>query len=51
MYMIPGQNLHSWIEDLEEAADLGPDEITAYPTLVLENSIGYKMIKEGRLPE
>ncbi len=51
MYMIPGQSLQQWIEDLEKAADLGPDEITAYPTLVLENSIGYKMIREGRLPE
>ncbi len=51
MYMIPGQSLEQWIADLEKAADLGPDEITAYPTLVLENSIGYKMIREGRLPE
>lgn len=51
MYMIPGQSLQQWIEDLEKGADLRPDEITVYPTLVLENSIGYNMIKEGRLPE
>ncbi len=51
MYMIPGQSLQEWIDDLEKAADLGPDEITVYPTLVLENNIGYKMIREGRLPE
>ncbi len=51
MYMIPGQSLQQWIQDLEKATDLRPDEITAYPTLVLENSIGYQMIREGRLPE
>lgn len=51
MYMIPGQTLQQWVSDLDKAASLGPDEITAYPTLVLESSVGYKMIREGRLPE
>jgi len=51
MYMIPGESLGQWVEDLERAAELGPDEVTAYPTLVLESSLGYRMIREGRLPE
>ncbi len=51
MYMIPGETLEEWIEDLSKATTLKPDEITCYPTLVLENSIGYKLIKQAKIPE
>jgi oxygen-independent coproporphyrinogen-3 oxidase len=51
MYMIPGQTINEWVSDLEHAASLDVDEITCYPTLIVEYSLGYRMIKEGKLPE
>ena len=50
MYMVPGQTLGDWVRDLEEASSLDVDEITCYPTLVARHSIGYRLIREGKLP-
>lgn len=50
MYMIPGQTLRDWVNDLETASQQDVDEITCYPTLITPQSIGYKLVKEGRIP-
>ena len=50
MYMAPGQTLEEWVSDLETASQQDVDEITAYPTLITSYSIGYKLIKEGKIP-
>jgi len=50
MYMAPGQTLEEWIRDLEVASQQDVNEITCYPTLITPHSIGYKLIKEGKIP-
>ena len=50
MYMVPGQTLEEWIKDLEIASQQDVDEITCYPTLITPHSIGYKLIKKGKIP-
>ena len=50
MYMVPEQTLEEWIKDLETASQQDVDEITCYPTLITPHSIGYKLIKEGKIP-
>ncbi len=49
MYMVPGQSLGKWVEDLEQAAEQDVDEITCYPTLITEHCPGFKLIKKGRV--
>lgn len=51
MYMVPGQTLREWMNDLEMASQQNVDEITCYPTLITPQSIGYKLIREGRLKQ
>jgi len=51
MYMVPGETLEEWINDLETASQQDVDEITCYPTVIVPYSIGYKAIVNGLLPE
>ena len=51
MYMTPGQSIEDWVEDLEDATGLDVDEITCYPTLVVEWSLGYRLMREGKIPQ
>ncbi len=48
MYMVPGQTLEEWVDDLRMAAEQDIDEITCYPTLITSHCIGYKMIRSRR---
>ena len=50
MYMIPTQTIKDWVLDLEKASQQEVDEITCYPTLITPYTIGYKLIREGKIP-
>jgi len=50
MYMVPTQTINDWMLDLEIASQQKVDEITCYPTLITPYAIGYKLIKEGKIP-
>lgn len=49
MYMLPGETLKEWIQDLKTAAEQDVDEITAYPLLVTHYTPMYRMLKNGSL--
>ncbi|HEW94226.1 MAG TPA: coproporphyrinogen III oxidase family protein [Thermoprotei archaeon] len=55
MYMIPSRNdetpqtVEEWSEDLDEASRYDVDEITCYPTLITNYSIGYNLVRKGRI--
>ncbi len=51
MYMVPGQSLQEWVEDLEIASEQDVDEITCYPTLITPYCIGYELLKSGRIEQ
>ena len=55
MCAIPGvpaeKQLKNWRMDIEEAIELGPDEITVYPTLIAPHCIGYKLLKNGKVKQ
>ncbi len=49
MYMLPGQTVDDWIQDLEIAAEQDVDEITTYPLLVTHFVPIYQRLKDGSL--
>jgi oxygen-independent coproporphyrinogen-3 oxidase len=49
MYMLPGQTVEDWIQDLEIAAEQDVDEITAYPLLITHYTPMYQRLKNGSL--
>ena len=49
MFMVPGQSLREWVEDLELATQQDVDEITVYPTLITEYCPGYKRVEKGKI--
>jgi len=51
MYMLPNQEVDSWIHDLKLALELAPDQITCYPLLVPHYTSFYRLIRDGRVPE
>ncbi|MBS7627062.1 radical SAM protein [Candidatus Bathyarchaeota archaeon] len=51
MYLVPGQSLHEWTDDLEFASEQDVDEITCYPTLITPYCIGYTHLKRDRLDQ
>ncbi len=51
MYMAPGEGLKEWVSDLERALSLDVDEVTCYPTLVVDWCPGRKLMMEGKIPE
>ncbi len=50
MYMVPGESLEEWRRDLKKALEQGVDEITCYPTLITNYSLGYKLLLERKIP-
>ena len=57
MYMIPskvGQPLQSpkdWEEDLAQASEQPINEITCYPTLITNYSLGWKLVSKGEISQ
>lgn len=49
MFMVPGQSLKEWVQDLESATQQHVDEITVYPTLITEHCLGYKLVGKGQI--
>lgn len=53
MFMVPniqgGEQLKSWEEDLKKAVQLGPCQITVYPTLITRYCKGYKLVEAGKV--
>jgi len=49
MYMLPGQTVEDWIQDLEIAAEQDVDEITTYPLLLAGHVPMYQRFKNGSL--
>jgi oxygen-independent coproporphyrinogen-3 oxidase len=49
MYMLPGQTVDEWIQDLEIAAEQDVDEITTYPLLLTHFVPMYRRLKDGSL--
>ncbi|MEA1872168.1 MAG: coproporphyrinogen-III oxidase family protein [Chloroflexota bacterium] len=49
MFMVPGQSLEEWVQDLESATRQDVDEITVYPTLITEHCLGYKLVEKGQI--
>jgi oxygen-independent coproporphyrinogen-3 oxidase len=49
MYMLPGQTVDDWIQDLEIAAEQDVDEITTYPLLITRFVPMYQKLKRGSL--
>ncbi|RLG47912.1 MAG: hypothetical protein DRN92_02180 [Thermoproteota archaeon] len=49
MYMLPGQTIEDWVEDLRIALEFEPAQITAYPLLVVSYRPMYKMMMERRV--
>jgi len=47
MYMLPGQTIEDWIQDLEIAAEQDVDEITTYPLLITHYTPMYQRLKNG----
>ncbi|RLI12712.1 MAG: hypothetical protein DRO43_06715 [Candidatus Hecatellales archaeon] len=57
MYMIPSkigqplQSLKEWEEDLSQASEQPVDEITCYPTLITNYSLGWKLVSRGEISQ
>jgi len=57
MYMVPSrrddtpQTIDDWARDLEEASKYDVDEITCYPTLITNYSIGYNLVRKGKITQ
>lgn len=49
MFMLPGQSLEEWVEDLQLATQQDVDEITIYPTLITEYCPGYKLVEKRQI--
>lgn len=49
MYMLPGQTVDDWIQDLEIATEQDVDEITTYPLLITHFVPMYQRLKNGSL--
>jgi oxygen-independent coproporphyrinogen-3 oxidase len=49
MYMLPGQTVDEWIQDLKIAACLDVDEITTYPLLIAHYTPMYQRLKNDSL--
>jgi len=49
MYMLPGQTIEDWIQDLEIAVEQDVDEITTYPLLITHYTPMYQRLKNGSL--
>jgi len=49
MYMLPGQTIEDWIQDLEISAEQDVDEITTYPLLITHYTPMYQRLKNGSL--
>lgn len=51
MYMVPGQTLQEYINDLEIASSLDIEEISFYPMLVYSNSAKYEFLKNNKISQ
>lgn len=51
MFGFPGENLADWEEDIRKALDLDVKHISAYSLMLEENTLLYKMVKQGRVEE
>ncbi|RLG79518.1 MAG: hypothetical protein DRO13_05875 [Thermoprotei archaeon] len=51
MYMIPGQDLGMWEEDLRIAGELEPTQITVYPTLITRQAIIWNDAIRGKVKQ
>ena len=49
MFMVPGQSLEEWVENLQLATQQDVDEITVYPTLITEYCSGYKLVDKRQI--
>ena len=49
MYMLPGQTIEDWIQDLGIASEQDVDEITTYPLLIARYTPIYHRLKNGSL--
>lgn len=49
MYMLPGQTIEDWIQDLKIATEQDVDEITTYPLLITHYTPMYQRLKNGSL--
>jgi len=49
---VPGEaQLESWEKDVEKAAQLCPDQITVYPTLITPQCKGFKLVEAGKVDQ
>ena len=51
MFLIPGQTIDSWIQDLNKTISFSPHQITAYPTLMTDYCLAGKWIREGKITQ
>ena len=51
MFMIPGEDLRTWEEDLRITAELNPTQITTYPTLLTPQAIAWNNAVKGRIKQ
>jgi oxygen-independent coproporphyrinogen-3 oxidase len=49
IYAVPGQELRTWMEDLERVLGLGPDHVAAYNLAFEEQTPFRRWLEEGRL--
>ena len=51
IYGLPGQDIGSWIKNLEKAAQLMPEHISAYNLTYEKGTNFYRWLKEGKIQE
>jgi len=51
MYFLPGQRVEDWVNDIETATQLGVDQVTLYPLLIVRYRVMNRLLREGKLPQ